>query len=366
MFKRRLISSKRLSVIRNICLAEYLSKQLGLYRRLKGGHGEKIAFKDLWMLYDTDDTIYCPSQEDGLEIRNAWTRTCLIDRSSDWLLRDLLDNNGFRQLSKPKPDFDGVKYGTVIEVFVFKPYDGEVDIKSLEAYPLQYLKATSTQPSEANASETTVSHMVYDGLTVGTVREEINGEIMVDFRMAFEEYHESFQDPKPAVPQFTSLTAFWPDIDARQFYEYYSCGDNIWCEPSCISEFYSTYQKRQREQREPKVKILIEESEYEKVYDKEAMELLKDYMEGDDLLQHLPGVVPCYALRNRKWVQLDLSLLEYVKQQDEWNHLVLPNGHREMAQAMVETHAKVSRLSMDNREDTKMEMELVHGKVYSI
>ena len=45
---------------------------------------------------------------------------------------------------------------------------------------------------------------------------------------------------------------------------------------------------------------------------------------------------------------------------DGWDRLVLPKGHGEMVQAMVETHAQVPR-SIHNR-DSKVEMDLVRGK----
>lgn len=35
-------------------------------------------------------------------------------------------------------DFDGAKYGSDLEIFLFKPFDGQVLVKTLEAYPLNY------------------------------------------------------------------------------------------------------------------------------------------------------------------------------------------------------------------------------------
>lgn len=125
---------------------------------------------------------------------------------------------------------------------------------------------------------------------------------MIDFRTAFEEYHDSFRTSKPVVPQYSSLTAFWPDAYGGEFFEYYgSCSDNAWCGSTCISEFYLSNQKMKQQQMETKIKTLIEESEYEKVHDKDDYARLKEYMEKHDLIQLLPGVVPGYALRNRRW-----------------------------------------------------------------
>lgn len=60
-------------------------------------------------------------------------------------------------------------------------------------------------------------------------------------------------------------------------------------------------------------------------------------------------------------VQLNLDQLEYVQRQDDWKKLVLPKGHREIVQAMVETHSRGSGLST-SAQDSKIEMDLVQGK----
>lgn len=236
---------------------QYLSKQVSLYRRLNSGHGEKIAFQDLWMLFDTGSNIYCPVQEGGIEILNSiedeashftqrrhlpqvyrvaattggipLTKSLASkyqDRSrrgfdyadanvlefvqaNDWPLLLAKTNPSRSTAEKNKNkysplyvmcfylDFDGAKFDTVTEIFVFRPYDGDVDIRSLEAYPLQYYgsKDVSSSPDE-DISEpkvegspavnalvergqkfidcTAVTHMAYDSLTVGTAREEVS------------------------------------------------------------------------------------------------------------------------------------------------------------------------------------------------
>lgn len=44
-------------------------------------------------------------------------------------------------------------------------------------------------------------------------------------------------------------------------------------------------------------------------------------------------------------VPLDIDLLQPVSYEDGWNELVLPEGHRKMVQAMVETFAAASSLN---------------------
>lgn len=53
-----------------------------------------------------------------------------------------------------------------------------------------------------------------------------------------------------------------------------------------------------------------------------------------------------------------MSQLKPVEQNNEWEDLVLPRGHREMVQAMVETHTQDLQSSRDSRPG----MDLVKGK----
>lgn len=136
--------------------------------------------------------------------------------------------------------------------------------------------------------------------------EQINSAVIVDFKSAFEEYHESFPDPEAVVPEFSSLTRIWPNIGNGEIYELYRNTCNVsWCHRSgCLSDPYYGYQKSQRENVEPKIKTLLEEYENEKPHNEEGLERFKEYMEKSDLIRPLPGVVPGFALRNRKWGKL--------------------------------------------------------------
>lgn len=60
-------------------------------------------------------------------------------------------------------------------------------------------------------------------------------------------------------------------------------------------------------------------------------------------------------------VQLDIDQLHVVEKADEWKKLTLPKGHKQIVQAMVETHSSGSDISADDGID-KVEMDLVKGK----
>lgn len=76
-------------------------------------------------------------------------------------------------------DFNGNEFGTVREVFVFRPYDREVDIRTLQAYPIAYAAHNNLVHRGLKFMEATVvSHMQYEGLTVGTSREEVSQKLV--------------------------------------------------------------------------------------------------------------------------------------------------------------------------------------------
>ena len=216
-------------------------------------------------------------------------------------------------------DFDGTKYGTIREIFTFKPYDGVVDIRSLEAYPTQYLRPEPDQATTEPDVErfvnrgrrfidvTAVSHLSYESLTVGRSREEINSAVIVDFKLAFQEYRDSFVGGENVVPKLTSLAGYWPNTFSNEVLQLYSTScSTLWChDKDCLSDCYSSFHSDQVQKAEPKVKALLEEHDSGNLDNRGSLERFKAYMEEKDLIRLLPGIVPGFALRNRKWGMFD-------------------------------------------------------------
>lgn len=72
-------------------------------------------------------------------------------------------------------DFDGQRYGKIQDVFVFKPYERKMDIRGLQVYPLVYASAGDLQTRGREFLKATqVSHLQYEGLTVGPLREDVS------------------------------------------------------------------------------------------------------------------------------------------------------------------------------------------------
>ncbi|KAL2289203.1 hypothetical protein FJTKL_02231 [Diaporthe vaccinii] len=270
-------------------------------------------------------------------------------------------------------DFDGTKYGTDMEVFVFKPFDGQVLVKDLEAYPLKYfVKHGSNDLVQRGRKfvDLTASpcHMWHAGITIGETKEECNGPVVIDLKLAFTEYQKDFPQDDSITPRFKSLSDFRPldgtDIPALFDHSYatQACLDGPYCyRRTCGCDRYNYTQLFKLRKLQQRIQDVLEEFD-PLPNEQDDIDSFKDFLENNDLIELLPGSVPGFSLRNRVWVQLNLDQLNFIEQQDDWNKLALPKGHREIVQAMVETHSFGSKRKDYNVPRDRFEMDLVRGK----
>ncbi|KAI1139707.1 hypothetical protein F5Y05DRAFT_330604 [Hypoxylon sp. FL0543] len=402
---------------------EYLGKQIQLYGHLRQGIEQQVAFENLWMLFDVNDTICCPLREGGKKkeeyLNDEGADHTPIRRHTSQAYRVVATSGGMQFTGTMAPtfkteeidessyptslhsalmdtersvkqianllthtaknprrirtsytefivycfyvDYNGAEYGAVRDVFVFKPYEREIEISSLQAYPIRYSKFHDHFHDRGKRflDITRISHLQYQGLTVGLNREEINSPVVVDVKLAFESgtgAQEVIQ-----VPEFLPLGSLWLmglGGGACDLFGKSSCGHK-WCyNRKCTTDIYARSQRIQRTKVESHVKLVLEEYESEKKRGEEGQDRFKQLIENRDLVRLLPGAVPGFALRNRRWVLLDIMRLEPVEHNSEWDNLVLPPGHREMVQAMVETYTQ----ELDPSKDVKIGMDLVRGK----
>ncbi|OBR12925.1 AAA family ATPase [Colletotrichum higginsianum IMI 349063] len=440
-----------------------------MYENLKSGRDDKVAFENLWMLFDAGTTIYCPYRN-GTEIFHTYEalseRTCTTEpsldmtytrarsspqaycvlatrggvplrkslmpggieeddeendflQSIDVLLRleqlELLrqGESGGNRKDAAQPalgrhglggaptrrtknamsgliiacfsiEYDGYRYGPQRELFEIKPYDGLKDVRSMEIFPVQYLGDAEMgrllQRGRKFVDLANNAHMSYEGTTAGNARETINSDVIVDFKIAFERNTDlpDVSEIKPFISK--EIKDHWPVIPSREqlevhdWYEHEDVGaeeldDHRWCYAmSCQKPTYYAHQDAQGQKVLRKLWLLFDSHASPSAQTRRAREELKLYLEENNLMGLFPGVVPGYALRNRKWVQLDLDRLQVVHHDDEWNNLVLPKGHREMVQAMVESYTKRSDESQPTHDEVpdKIDLDLVRGKEMSV
>ncbi|KAI1121218.1 hypothetical protein F5Y10DRAFT_288721 [Nemania abortiva] len=421
------------------CLVEfidqYLGKEIQIFNKLRKKTGdaepkeERVLFENLWMLFDSGDTIYCPFREvgkgerfdndDGGEHTPVRRHTpqayrvvataggTLLDESAAFtnrssvlstsvaqtamILQDLPVTAPENKFTVPLSnvwglpvapvsrkirdsynalevycfhiDFDGLKYGIVRDVFVFRPYEGEMDIRSLQAYPIQYAtNNTLLDRGRTFLQLTRISHKQYEGMTAGRSREEINSPVIIDMKLAFEgdqDLRENFIE----VPKFDSPSKLWLTRITRQVSDVMAQGtcNNVWCydRTACAKNVYTDSQRKMRDTIESEIKLVLEEYETYKQPGSGGEKRFQDLMEEKEMTILLPGAVPGFALRNRRWVLLDINSIGEVEQHSEWEDLILPPGHQKMVQAMVETHTKDIK---SIKEGKSAGMDLVRGK----
>ena len=217
---------------------KYLGKQIQLYNRLRNGKEERVAFENLWMLFDSKDTIYCPLRRAGLDIYSTvgslehravgrhTPQAYRVVATAGGLsfARIMTPTSGLNEDSNPSigaeinnevnnianvitqaqaatisrkardsysdfyvycffVDFNGIEYGMVREVFYFKPYERDIDIRTLQAYPAQFSTQNDMFLNRGKSfiDATNVSHMQYEGPTAGPNREDVsrNGPFVV-------------------------------------------------------------------------------------------------------------------------------------------------------------------------------------------
>lgn len=217
---------------------QYLGDKVALFQAFQAGGADMVAFEDLWMLFNNGQKIICPLRENRVTIdvfngksglksdndddsnRYHLTRrryvpqayrvtaavggapliSSLAPKRVDAMRGQLNDDPESQfyygspsvapalrrarqrlsslQVSCMYVDFDGTKYGIDMEIFVFKPFDGQVPVKTLEAYPLKY-SVTSGSHDLAQRGRKFIDltaspcHMNHAGITIGETKEEV-------------------------------------------------------------------------------------------------------------------------------------------------------------------------------------------------
>ncbi|KAI1760959.1 hypothetical protein GGR53DRAFT_525556 [Hypoxylon sp. FL1150] len=392
-------------------IEKYLESQIKLYEELREGSASRIAFENLWMLFNLNDTIYCQAKKGNQELvvynrpgkspghitiysKPVFTPQAyrVVDSSGgggvyiDPYLNAITPQSKGQGLSTISArerfsqliifcfsiSFDGENYTPVEDFFIFKPFEGEVDITSLEGYPLRFHRQqekTSNMLLERGRKfidMTAISHMTYEGLTVGDDRQEVASSVIIDIKLF---YQENDSD-RPLVGPIKASTP----IVSNQVIEvasWYSCNHPPPCQKlSCILEAFVEVSNVGKVNASLKRYLL--EYEPEESNPKLARDAIKKHMEAWEFIFLLPGQVSGFALRSRKWVQLDTNLLRWTLDHDRdgrqsaddagWKDLVLPPGYKDMVLAMVKNHtASTSVLGKEGVRQTS-EVDLVKGK----
>lgn len=214
-------------------LDQYLLEKTRLYTELRAGSVTHVAFEDLWMLFERNDTIVCPkrkrseflytygSRDDSTDIFSGdifvpqaiRVLTChggipLVGKlvrsnshkfSVEKKKTEKLPGRMTRKTAEPEDRMEirlqkhtygplylycfilvyrGLRWTPSHEVFVIKPYERPMEITSLQVYPIRYSAQGDSGVDFASRGKkyieyTTISHLQYKGLTLGDDCEEV-------------------------------------------------------------------------------------------------------------------------------------------------------------------------------------------------
>ncbi|XXG93940.1 hypothetical protein Hte_000190 [Hypoxylon texense] len=388
----------------------YLEPQVKLYERVRDGSAKKIAFENLWMLFNFNDTIYSPVKRGHQEVTiiepgNKPVRYYTKPKPTPQAYRVIHSTGGVGIYFDPSLDhdsiitresqgqelstisvrdqfsqlivfcfsisFNGEKYTPVEDFFVFKPFEGEVDITSLEGYPLRFhrqgeqISRMLLERGRKFIDMTAISHMTYEGLTVGDDRQEVASSVIIDIKLFYQENESERPNVGPlrttAPPrifnQVIEVAAPVPTCPHKK--PCYICNRDVYTEISNTHKVNASLRR------------YLYEYEPEEKTPKLARNAIKRHMEATNFIFLLPGQVPGFALRSRKWVQLDANLLRWTLDHDldgkqsaddaGWKDLVLPPGHKDIVLAMVKNHTASTSVLKEGVRQTS-EVDLVKGK----
>lgn len=106
------------------------------------------------------------------------------------------------------------------------------------------------------------------------------------------------------VPKFASLTMLGVGDSSDETWDLLakpSCS-NQWCyDKKCLSRIYVTYQMSLRTRSEHEIKPILEQFDQLQGTEANGLQSFTNLLESEGLIELLPGVVPGFALRNRRW-----------------------------------------------------------------
>ncbi|KAG0636601.1 hypothetical protein HOY80DRAFT_1017349 [Tuber brumale] len=381
------------------CLLKFIDEEckfdFDLVRAIKHGGVKKIAFTDIDLLFTAGEEIYSQKDVDNPQIYRVLSTTggrplrktefirgnykmyyrmlkkvtisiCepnLPPNYSD-IFRAKKGDDGkgeslYRRHDTASPfiidcysiDFDGFHLGGVQKQIEIRPYEGEKPVTSLPVYPLKFLPDLEKTRERLLARGKSflqmleVSHRYYEGLSLSEPKEEIQSQVIADPTLALQLNPEW-------VPKLGLDTA--TERDPREANESGPsiCSSLCWQGSFCEKheDFGIELQtKHHLEIYAAQAKLLDEAQEHQKL--------------GDSLIILLPERIFGFVLRSRKWAPLDVTLMRDVpSRQEGFNSLVLPKGHRDLVEALVQTHSRGSRPTSGTIYDKEHEVDLVRGK----
>ncbi|KAL8387234.1 hypothetical protein RB595_010059 [Gaeumannomyces hyphopodioides] len=244
-----------------------------------------------------------------------------------WKVRDL-------RLICHRYEYDGEVTRCIKEQLWEPAYDGRKVVSTeghegrcLQHVPLSYcsaeLKDRLVERGRKYSQLCGVNHRRYRGLTIRNYfgqggpdaeEEEVDSDVIVDVKSAY----RNAQHPRPFTEDYSSASWVAEEGMINEF------GESFADDSTMRVEWYSYISGRGN-----------------------LVNFFGVPYFGDDTTAILPCHIWAYVLLQRKWLLLNVDLIEDVPQakegqKDGFERLVLPDGHKNIVRALVKTHARVA------------------------
>ncbi|KAH7128987.1 hypothetical protein EDB81DRAFT_808559 [Dactylonectria macrodidyma] len=357
------------------CYVDFIDNEvMPLYNQFDGSTADKVKFDDLWSLFRVGDIIYMPAAgEIGGRYHEVW-RIYRVEAPEpkieypttgwDFFFNEpeSSENSSFT-ISAYMIDHDGASYGAVRRKFEIESFVGERQIESLEAYPIRYrheheeLLASLKKQGRAFGQYLEDRHQQYnawtltrnppdnntdpeseilDGEDYQKMRhpEFVESDVMVDLTEAY----QKMPDWRPRFHQVTvnkSVRCEIEDDDMPIQHWFNGSRQSLAYSQDEIVQKADGVELRQRRENlsvDSFLKARIQGSRNFETNPK-ALELREE-----DLVL-LPKRMFAYALRERRFLAIDLNLLKPVRREPGvFENLRIQTEYKDVVRGLVTSH----------------------------
>ncbi|KAH6897456.1 hypothetical protein B0T10DRAFT_397060 [Thelonectria olida] len=357
------------------CYVDFIDKEvMPLYSRYGGSDVEKTKFDDLWSVFRVGDLIYMPAGgEIGGRYHEVWRiyriespepQTTYPSNGWDLFADELqqLDNSSFT-ISAYYIDHDGASFGAVRRKFEIEAFVGERQIESLEVFPIRYRHGheqlldslkdqgrkfinylddrhqqhsawTLTRNPPSNGTEP--DDEILDNADYEKMRhpEFVESDVIVDLPEAY----QKMPDWRPRFHRMTvnkSLRCEIEDDDMPIKHWFDGARQNLAYSQNEIVQKADGIEMRQRRENLSVDSFLRARIEGSRTFETDPKAL--DLREEDLVL--LPKRMFAYALRERRFLPIDLNLLKPIRrEQGVFENLRIQSDYKDVVRGLVMSH----------------------------
>ena len=380
------------------CLVRFMNRYLSpVLKHFNKASLKKIEFEDLWYLFKPGDEVYAPAPKvAAMEINHqtspekarrpnryqtAW-RVLYVGGGRPALTAD----EETKPLLEARPhdfiltcyylDYNGREYGPICCNFVIKPFEGAIDIISLEVYPWKYAKMGPTirerlrKEGELFQEYVDAKHLTYDGtslthhpcgrplLVPGAPNhpEGIEGQVIV-----------GFEEGVQIDPGWLAPIGFPDEMNVFSSEVVESYPTRVWTDRDQVTSTDSWTDIIHSDISIDKLRYteLVESDPFLRAWESRYFNenSVDDGVLRDEDLILLPTRVLAYVFRERKFALLSLQSLRKCRiDVDGFGNLKLLPGYKKMVKSLVMTHFMKKKASITSGGNDTMDFDVVYGK----